>query len=62
MASKPTKYRIKVMAMTDARTQSFYNPSFIVKILLQKEKKLGKLTQSVLRLVKPIERNVTRDN
>ncbi|XP_022204262.2 piggyBac transposable element-derived protein 4-like [Nilaparvata lugens] len=71
MPNKPAKYGIKIMAMTDARTQFLYN-AYIYSGkdcygngLSASEKKLSKPTQSVLRLVKPIEgsrRNVTGDN
>lgn len=71
MPNKPAKYGIKVMAMTDARTQFLYNAYIYSgrdcygQGLSPSEKKLSKPTQSVLRLVKPIEgsrRNVTGDN
>uniref|UniRef100_A0A1B6MC64 PiggyBac transposable element-derived protein domain-containing protein n=1 Tax=Graphocephala atropunctata TaxID=36148 RepID=A0A1B6MC64_9HEMI len=71
MPKKPARYGIKIMAMTDARTHYLYNAYMYTgkgcygRTLNPEEKKLSKPTQSVLRLVKPVEgsnRNVTGDN
>lgn len=71
MPQKPAKYGIKIMAMTDARTNYLCN-AFIYsgadcygKTLNESEKLLKKPSQAVLRLIKPIEgsnRNITCDN
>ncbi|KAG5893483.1 hypothetical protein JTB14_031261 [Gonioctena quinquepunctata] len=68
---KPAKYGLKVIALTDAENNYFYNGySYSGKqsdgsILAQQEKKLSVPSQSVIRLTKPIaksNRNVTADN
>lgn len=71
MPNKPAKYGIKIMILSDARQFYVYN-AYIYHGkssdglgLTEAEKKLAVPTQSVLRLVKPIEnsnRNVTADN
>ena len=71
MPNKPSKYGIKIMILSDARQFYVYN-AYIYHGkgsdglgLTEVEKKLAVPTQSVLRLVKPIEnsnRNVTADN
>lgn len=69
--SKPEKYGIKIMALTDARTQYFYNAYIYAGKdtdgfgLLSSEKKLSKPSQSIVRLAKPLynsNRNITADN
>lgn len=71
MPKKPCKYGIKIICMTDARTQYFFNGYIYAgkdsdgRGLEDALKKLSKPTQSVIRLVKPIEgtnRNITADN
>lgn len=71
MPKKPARYGIKIMAMTDARTHYLYNAYLYTgkgcygRTLSPEERKLGKPTQSVLGLVRPVEktnRNVTGDN
>jgi hypothetical protein len=71
MPKKPARYGIKIMAMTDARTHYLYNAYIYTgkncygRTLSEEENKLSKPTQSVLRLVKPVQgsnRNVTGDN
>ncbi|CAK1591007.1 unnamed protein product [Parnassius mnemosyne] len=71
MPKKPAKYGIKIMVLSDARESYVYN-AYIYHGkgsdgvgLPEAEKKLSVPTQSVLRLIKPIEntnRNVTADN
>ncbi|KAJ8926712.1 hypothetical protein NQ314_020892 [Rhamnusium bicolor] len=71
MPNKPCKYGIKIVCMTDAKTHYFYNGYIyackdsdgygINKAL----KQFFKPTQSVLRLIRPIEntnRKITADN
>jgi hypothetical protein len=69
--SKPEKYGIKVMALTDARTSYFYNAYTYAgkdtdgQGLTVNEKKLNKPSQAGIRLVKPLynsNRNLTADN
>lgn len=71
MPKKPAKYGLKIMAMTDARTNYLSNAFLYVgkdcygKTLNERERQLRKPTQSVLRLVEPIvgsNRNVTADD
>ena len=71
MPKKPDKYGLKLMCMTDARTDYFYNGYLYAGRdtdgigLSDAERKLSKPTQSVLRLSKPIQRtnrNITFDN
>ena len=69
--SKPEKYGIKIMALTDAKTSYLFN-AYIYKGknsdghgLAEKEKKLGKPLQAVIRLAHPLynsNRNITCDN
>ncbi|KAG5862742.1 hypothetical protein JTB14_036561 [Gonioctena quinquepunctata] len=68
---KPAKYGFKVMALTDAGNNYFYNGYLYSgeqsdgSILSQQEKKLSVPSQSVIRLTKLIaksNRNVTADN
>ncbi|KAG5869981.1 hypothetical protein JTB14_010136 [Gonioctena quinquepunctata] len=68
---KPAKYGLKVMALTDAENNYFYDGYLYSgkqsdsSILTQQEKKLSVPSQSVIRLTKPIaksNRNVTVDN
>lgn len=69
--SKPEKYGIKIMALTDARTQYLYNAYIYAgkdtdgRGLSQSEKKLSKPSQSIVRLARPLynsNRNITADN
>lgn len=69
--SKPEKYGIKIMALTDARTHYLYNAYIYAGKdtdgvgLTNEERKFGKPTQSVIRLAKPLynsNRNITADN
>lgn len=69
--SKPEKYGIKVMSLTDARTHYFYNAYIYAgkdsdgRGLTVDEKKMNKPTQSVIRLAKSLfqsNRNITADN
>lgn len=69
--SKPEKYGIKIMALTDARTQYLYNAYIYAgkdsdgRGLTMEERKLNKPTQSVIRLAKCLynsNRNITADN
>lgn len=69
--SKPEKYGIKIMALTDARTTYLYNAYIYAgkdsdsRGLEPNEKKLSKPTQSVVRLSKPLYNtniNITADN
>lgn len=69
--NKPNKYGLKVLILTDARTNYFYNGYIYTgkdsdgRPLTNEEKKLSKPTQSVLRLAQPImktNRNITADN
>lgn len=71
LPNKPRKYGIKIMALVDAKTHYLYNMYIYFGKesdgigLTSEERLLPKPTQSVLRLVKPIEnthRNVTADN
>lgn len=71
MPNKPAKYGLKIQAMTDARIGYFYNAYIYTGAnsdgegLTRKEQKLLKSTQTVIRLIKPIEnthRNITADN
>lgn len=71
MPNKPAKYGLKIMCLTDAHTSYLYNAYLYVgkdsdgQTLSPEERKLGKPTQSVIRLCKPIansRRNVTADN
>ena len=71
MPKKPAKYGLKVLCMTDARTHYLYNAYIYCGkgsdgfTLANEEKKLKIPSQSVVRLVKPVEtshRNVTADN
>lgn len=71
MPKKPAKYGIKIMCLTDARNNYLYNAYIYCGKgsdshgLTAEEKHFQIPTQSVIRLVKPIEktnRNVTADN
>lgn len=71
MPKKPAKYGLKIMCLTDARNGYLLNAYIYLgkdsdgQNLTQEQKLLSKPTQSVLRLVSPIEgsyRNVTADN
>lgn len=71
MPKKPAKYGLKILALTDAKTHYFLNGYIYTgkncdgEGLAQDEKKLLVPTQSVLRLIRPIEntnRNITADN
>lgn len=71
MPKKPARYGIKVMCLTDARTNYLYNAYIYAGkgsdslSLSASESKLKIPTQAVIRLVKPIQntnRNVTADN
>lgn len=71
MPNKPSKYGIKVMILSDARTSYFYNAYVYTgkdcdgKLLPQEDKKFLKPTQAVLQLAQPIvhsNRNITADN
>lgn len=71
MPNKPAKYGLKIMCLTDGRTNYLYNAYLYggkgtdSHTLTQNEKKLSIPTQSVIRLTKPIEktnRNITADN
>lgn len=70
MPNKPSKYGIKIMILTDARTSYFYNAYVYTgkdSVLLPDEdrKRFLKPSQSVLQLTQPIvrsNRNVTGDN
>ena len=71
MPKKPAKYGLKVMCMTDARTQYLCNAYIYSgkgsdgQSLSEEEMKLGIPSQFIVRLTKPIQntrRNVTADN
>lgn len=71
MPKKPARYGIKIMCLTDARNNYFFN-AYIYSgkgsdsiSLSESEKKLKIPTQAVIRLSKPIQksnRNITADN
>lgn len=72
MPKKPHKYGIKVMCLADAKTSFLFNAYIYtgknsdgVGLLPEEQLRLGKPTQSVVRLCKPISRsnrNITADN
>lgn len=71
MPKKPARYGLKIMALTDARTHYLLNAYIYSgkdcysRTLNQEERLCSKPTQSVMRLIKPIQgsnRNVTGDN
>lgn len=71
MPKKPAKYGLKIMCITDARNGYLINGYIYLgkdsdgQNLPQEQQRLSKPTQSVLRLISPIEgsnRNVTADN
>lgn len=71
MPNKPSKYGLKVMCLTDAKTSYFYNGYIYTgknsdgRTLSEAENNLQKPTQAIIRLSKPLEksnRNITADN
>lgn len=71
MPSKPCKYGLKLMCLTDARNNYFYNGYIYCgkdsdgSTLSAEERRLSKPTQAVLRLSAPLygsNRNITADN